>query len=167
MRSPRRGDRWPLQTVAVALIGAMTTGCYTTTLIHPTEVLRLSVNGSIPGQPHPVRDLGGKVVTIGDEFSLQIDPRPDLPPEWAHWGKTAPPIKSPFLAEIRGPMLVLQGAKDPRVIPVPLAYVQQVRVREYSHGETAAVAIGATVGGLAALVGLGFLVVLSTANTIQ
>jgi hypothetical protein len=164
MPSIKLRARWPLQTVAVALIGAMTTGCYTTTLIHPMEVPRLSVNGSIPGQPHPVRNLSGEVVTIGDEFSLQIDPRADLPPEWAHWGKTAPPIKSPFLAEIRGPMLVLQGAKDPRVIPVPLAYVQQVRVREYSHGQTAGLAIGATVGGLAVIAGIGFLVVLTAVS---
>ena len=84
--------------------------------------------------------------------------------EWAHWGATSSPIKSPLAAEIRGPMLVLQGAKEPSVTQVPLAYVQRVRVREYSAGKTAAVAVGATVGGLAVLTGIGFLLILSVVN---
>ncbi|MEO5729852.1 MAG: hypothetical protein ABI134_32815 [Byssovorax sp.] len=165
MQTPRSCARWPLQTVAVALIGAMTAGCYTTTLIPPTEVPRLSVNASISDQPHSVRDVTGQVVMIGDDFSIKLEPRPDLPLEWAHWGATSPPIKSPLVAEIRGPMLALQGANDRGVTQVPLAYVQRVRVREYSPGQTAGVAVGATLGGLTLLAGIGLLVIFAIASS--
>jgi hypothetical protein len=159
-------SRAPRQALAVALIGAMTTGCYTTTMISPTEVPRLAVTpASLPGDSHTVQDLDGKLVTIGDTFSLKIDPRPDLPPQWAQWNATAPPIKSPLAAELRGPMLVIQGQQDPMLTQVPLAYVQRVRVREYSHAKTAGFSVGMTLAGITLFVGIGFLVAATAQRT--
>jgi hypothetical protein len=158
---------WSLQTLTVALIGAMTTGCYTTTLIPPDEVLRLAVNGSMPDERRTVHDLNDQVVHIGDSYSVKIDPRPDLPPGWAQWSATAPAIKSPFAAEVRGPMLLFQSERDPQVTQVPLAYVQQIRVREYSHGKTAALSIGLTIGGVVLFVGVGLLIAATARPAIE
>lgn len=154
MLDPRLASSWPL----VVLLGAMTTGCYTTTLIPPDEVLRLAVNGSMAGEPLTVHDVNDAVVSIGDKYSVKIDPRPDLPPAWAQWSAAAPAIKSPFVAEVRGPMLLLESERDPQVTQVPLAYVKQIRVREYSHGKTAALSIGLTLGGVVLFVGVGLLI---------
>lgn len=156
MLIPSLASRAPRQALAVALIGVMTAGCYTTTMIAPTEVPRLAIAAAPPDEPRTVHDLAGNVVTIGDRFTLRIQPRPDLPPAWAQWGELSSPIKSPFAAELRGPMLMLQSQDDPAVVQVPLAYVQHVRVREYSSGKTAGLAIGATVAGIALFVGIGF-----------
>lgn len=153
MRAP-----WPLQILAVALIGAMTTGCYTTTVIPPGEVLRLAVDGSMAGEPLTVHDVDDKVVFISGRYTVKIDPRPDLPPGWAQWGATSPPIKSPFAAEIRGPLLVLQSEIDPQVTQIPLAYVQQIRVREFSAPKTVGLSIGATAGGVALILAITILV---------
>jgi hypothetical protein len=151
-------SKWQLRALAVVLLGAMTTGCYTTTFIPPDQLLRLAVNGSMPGEPRVVHDVDDKPVSIGDSYSVKIDPRPGLPAGWSQWGATSSPIKSPFAAEVRGPLLFIQGEHDAQVTQIPLAYVQQIRVREYSHGKTAAVAIGATLGGIAAFVAIGVLV---------
>lgn len=153
--------------ISVALIGAMTTGCYTTTLIPAPEVVRLSVNGAPPGAPRVVRDVEGELVTIGEKFTLTIEPRSGLPPAWEQWRATTPPIKSPFAAELRGPMLILQGQADPMVTQVPLAYVQQIRVRELSAGKTAGFVIGVSLGGLAALVGTAFLIALTGSRPVS
>src|SRR4051812_19483912 len=92
-----------VQTASLVLIAALTTGCYTTTVIRPDEVLRLAVNGAMAGEPLTVHNVNDELVTIGDRYSVKIDPRPDLPPGWAQWGATTPAINSPFAAEIRGP----------------------------------------------------------------
>ena len=55
------------------------------------------------------------------------------------------------------PMLVLQGRNDPGATQVPLAYVQRVRVREYSRGKTAGLAVGLSLGGLTVIAGIAFI----------
>jgi hypothetical protein len=142
--------------LSIALIGALTTGCYTTTLIPPREVLLLGVNGSPPGD-RVVHDVNGDEVTIGHNITVNVETTPGLPPGWAQWSATAPRIKSPFAAEVRGPLLLLQTEGDPHVTQVPLAYVQQIRVREFSPPKTVGLSIGATVGAVALFVGVGFL----------
>ena len=77
-----------LRALPLALIGAMTTGCYTTTLVLPQSLPYLAGNASfVVGEDHPVQDLDGKVVMIGEQFTVKLDPRPDLPAEWARWSE--------------------------------------------------------------------------------
>lgn len=157
---PHLASRVPLRVGSLLLIGAMTSGCYTTTLISPTQAPRLAVNAPFaPGEDRTVRDLRGEVVTLGESFSATIDTRADLPPEWAQWSANDAKIHSPFTAEIQGPMLVLQPLQQPPKA-VPLGYVKQIRVREYSHGKTAALAIGITAGAVLTVLG-GLLIVVS------
>ena len=165
MSNSLRARRWLVQTASLVLIGALTTGCYTTTLISPLEVSRLALPPPLmSGDGHPVHDLDGNVVTIGKRFSINIDPRPGLPDEWAKWAASTPPIQSPIDVEVRGPLLVIQGDRDPKPTEVPLAYVQRVRVREYSHGKTAVLVVGVTLGSLLVVAGTFMIAILSTGN---
>ena len=150
---------------AVVLIGALTTGCTSTTMISPLALPGLAHGGShVAGEPYAVQDLDGQVVMVGEPFSVKLDPLPQLPPEWARWSANAPAFESPLQAEIRGPMLVLQGQKSPTATQIPLAYVQRVRVREFSPGKTAGLVVGATLGGLFLIVGTVFIAIVSTGN---
>jgi hypothetical protein len=146
-------------------MGALTTGCYTTTLISPLEAPRLALPPPLlAGDGHPLHDLDGNAVNVGKRFSVNVDPRPGLPDEWTKWAATTPPIQSPIDVEVRGPMLVIQGDRDPKPTEVPLAYVQRLRVREYSHGKTAGLVIGVTLGSLFTVAGTFLIAIMSTGN---
>jgi hypothetical protein len=136
----------------LALIGAMTTGCTTTTLIPATQAPRLAVDAlSFPGELRAVRNLDGEMVVIGEKFTAQIETVPGLPAGWAYWSENQAVLKSPFSVEVRGPTLVLQRASAPPAV-VPLAYVKQIRVREVSVGNTVGLVLGLVAGaGLVAL----------------
>lgn len=165
MLDPRLASSWLPRALAVALAGALTTGCYTTTLIAPLEVPRLALPPPLmAGDGHPVHDLEGNAVTIGKRFSINIDTRPGLPDEWAKWAATTPPIQSPIDVEVRGPLLVIQGDRDPKPTEVPLAYVQRVRVREFSPGKTAVAVVGVTLGSLLIVAGTLLIAIISTGN---
>ncbi|MEP7122081.1 MAG: hypothetical protein ABJE95_14275 [Byssovorax sp.] len=162
MSQPRRARLH--QSATLVLLGAMTTGCTNTTMISPLEVPRLAVTPPLLGSSdHPLHDLDGRPVTMGKRFSIRLDPRPDLPPEWGMWASAVRSIDSPIDVEVRGPMLSLRGARDLDPVEVPLAYVQRVRVIEYSHGKTAGLSIGLTLGAFT----VGVLVVLIGANTLK
>jgi hypothetical protein len=148
--STRPASGGPVQIISIALIGALATGCYTTTVISPKQATRLAVDAmSFPGEPRAVRDLDGEIVILGEKFSVQIEPLPGLPAGWSQM----PPIKSPMTVEVRGPLLLLQGEQDPLPAQIPLAYVQQIQVREYSHRKTAALVVGAILGAVAITLG--------------
>ena len=135
----------------LALIGAMTTGCTTTTLIPATQAPRLAVDAlSFPGELRAVRNVDGELVVIGERFTAQIETVPGLPSGWASWSENQAVVKSPFAVEVRGPTLTLQGLHA-RPVEVPLAYVKQIRVRELSVGNTVGLVLGLVAG--AALVG--------------
>ena len=148
----------PVRLLALALIGALTSGCYTTTLIPAREVLLLGVNGSPPGD-RMVHDVNGDEAIIGHNITVKVEAAKAAPPAWAQWSEAAPLIKSPFAADVRGPLLVLQSENDPHVIQVPLEYVKQIRVREFSPPKTVGLSIGATVGGVALIAGIVFLAI--------
>jgi hypothetical protein len=165
MTYPLRAPRWLVQTASLALIGALTTGCYTTTLISPLEVPRLALTPPLLADDgHDLHDLEGNAVNVGKTFSVKIEPRPGLPDEWVKWAATTPPIRSPIDVEVRGPMLMIKGDRDPKPTEVPLAYVQRVRVREYSHGKTAGLVVGLTVGTLLTVAGTFLIAIMSTGN---
>jgi hypothetical protein len=154
-----------LRALPLVLIGALTTACSTTTMISPLSLPGLSHHAShVAGEPYAVQDLDGNLVMVDEPFSVKLEPLPVLAPEWARWSANAPAIESPLGAEIHGPMLVLQGQTSSRAIQVPLAYVQRVRVREFSPGKTAGLVVGATLGGLFVVAGTVLIAILSTGN---
>ncbi|MEP7122080.1 MAG: hypothetical protein ABJE95_14270 [Byssovorax sp.] len=153
MLAARLRSRWPRSALAIALIGAASTGCYTTTLIPPKQASRLAVDAlTLPGEFRAVRDIDGEVVVLGEDFTAQIETKPDLPAEWAAWNAKEGPVQSPFAVHELGPILVFQHVAE-RPVEAPLAYVKQIRVREFSSGKTAGLVIGTTLAvGLAALI---------------
>jgi hypothetical protein len=155
-----RAASWKcLAPLSVALIGVLTTGCYTTTKISPLQAMRLDYRF---GPSHMVTDEAGVNESIGDSFTVSVTPRGDLPPAWGVWARTAAPIHSPVAIEVRGPMLFLQGEKDAHVAQIPLAYIEEVRVRELSPGKTAGLAVGVTLGAVATAMLTALVVVLAT-----
>lgn len=149
----RRASRWPLTALGIALLSATATGCYTTTLIPPTQASRLAVDAlTLPGELRAVRNVDGEIVVLGEDFTAQIETKPDLPAEWAVWNAKEGPVQSPFAVHALGPILVFQHAGE-RPVEAPLAYVKQIRVREFSSGSTLGLVLGTTLtAGLVALV---------------
>jgi hypothetical protein len=132
--------------LSLALIGAMTTGCTTTTLIPVTQAPRLAVNAlSFRDELRAVRNVDGQLVVIGESFTAHVEMAPNLPGGWAPWSGTEAVIKSPFMVEMRPTTLMLQRAYE-RPVEVPLAYVKQIRVRELSVGNTVGLVLGLVAG---------------------
>ncbi|MEP7121724.1 MAG: hypothetical protein ABJE95_12470 [Byssovorax sp.] len=139
--------------LALALIGAMTTGCYTTTLIPPNQASRLAVDAlSLPGELRAVRNVDGEMVVIGESFTAQIEVVPGLAGGWAQWSERRAVVHSPFTVDVRGSNLVFSPPRQPEV-EAPLDYVKQIRVSEFSTGNTVGCVLGLMAG--AALLGVG------------
>jgi hypothetical protein len=150
---------------SVALLAATTTGCYTTTLIPPKQASRLAVDAlSLPDELRAVRNVDGEIVVIGESFTAQVEVVPGLPNGWQHWSETEGVIRSPFAVETRGSTLVLARADGPSV-QAPLAYVKQIRVREFSASNTVGLALGVTAGVV--LVAVGILLAFPVENHTQ
>jgi hypothetical protein len=164
LKSPLE-SRWYPRALAVALLSATTTGCYTTTLIPPKQASRLAVDAlSLPDELRAVRNLDGEIVVLGENFTAQVEVVPGLPAGWARWSETEGVIRSPFAVESRGPKLVLARA-DGQSVEAPLAYVKQIRVREFSPSNTVGLALGATAA--VALVAVGILLAFPEENHTQ
>ena len=149
------GSTWLLRALAVALLGATTTGCYTTTLIPAKQASRLAVDAlSLPDELRAVRNVDGEMVVIGENFTAQVEVVPGLAPGWQRWSEVEGVIRSPFSVEARGSNLVLARA-DGRSVAAPLVYVKQIRVRELSPSNTVGLCLGVTAG--VALVAIGVL----------
>jgi hypothetical protein len=154
-------SRAPRRALALALIGATTTGCVTTTLVPTKDATRLSDDAlTFAGELRAVHDLEGNLVVLGESYDVKLVPSADLPHEWAHWGASAPAIASPLVVEVRGPLLVLQGRHDLSPTQLPLAHVKHLRVQEFSAGATAGLVVGVTLG-----LGLVFLAALSATSS--
>lgn len=139
--------------LVVALLGAMTTGCYTTTLIPAKQASRLAVDAlSFPDELRAVRNVDGEIVVIGESFTAQIEVVPGLASGWAQWSEKEAVVHSPFAVDVRGSNLVFSPSGQPEV-EAPLAYVKQIRVREFSTSNTVGLVLGIMAG--TALVGVG------------
>jgi hypothetical protein len=157
MTSPAPRDNAPHPILAAALCLGLLSGCSSTTRIPPMEVLRLSATAPTASEVRWVQGMDGIPARIGSSYSLNLIPRWDLLPAWTPSPSALQSFKSPFLARLDGPMLVLQNEGEAPVA-VPLVSLQEAQVREFSAGKTVAVALGSTAAGALVLTGLVMLI---------
>lgn len=148
MLIPLLGSGRYFRALVVALLGVMTTGCYTTTIIPAKQASRLAVDAlSLPDELRAVRNVDGEIIVIGESFTAQIEVAPGLPSGWAQWSGMEAVVHSPFAVAVRGPDLVFSPSGRPEV-KAPLAYVKQIRVREFSPSNTVGLVLGIVAGGV-------------------